>query len=70
MFLCRLGLDYDALKVLDFGLVKWVGSDETQLTSENMLTGTPSAMPPEQDPGRPGTSARISIRLGAPHTGC
>jgi DNA-binding NtrC family response regulator len=48
MFVCRLGLDYDALKVLDFGLVKWVGSDETQLTTENMLTGTPSTMPPER----------------------
>jgi serine/threonine-protein kinase len=28
--------------------VKWVGNDATQVTSENMLTGTPSAMPPER----------------------
>ena len=48
MFVCRLGLDYDAVKILDFGLVKWAGNNQTHVTSENMLTGTPSAMPPER----------------------
>lgn len=48
LFVCRLGLEYDALKVLDFGLVKWIGNEATHLTSDNMLTGTPSAMPPER----------------------
>ena len=48
MVLCRVGIDYDTLKVLDFGLVKFVGNDEAELTTENMLTGTPSTMPPER----------------------
>jgi serine/threonine-protein kinase len=50
MFVCRLGIDYDTLKVLDFGLVKWVNNAETAVTvtSEGVLTGTPSTMPPER----------------------
>jgi serine/threonine-protein kinase len=48
MYLCRLGLDFDVIKVLDFGLVKSLGDDATQITAEGVLTGTPAYMPPER----------------------
>jgi serine/threonine-protein kinase len=48
MFLSRLGVDYDVLKVLDFGLVKSLDEKSTQLTASGTLTGTPSYMPPER----------------------
>jgi DNA-binding NtrC family response regulator len=54
IFLCRLGLDCDVVKVLDFGLVKSVGGeDDAQLTAENGLPGTPAYMPPERALGAP-----------------
>ena len=51
LYLCRLGLVSDFLKVLDFGLVKaQEGSqmDETRLTKVGMTAGTPAYMAPEQ----------------------
>ncbi len=51
LYLCRLGLVSDFLKVLDFGLVKArEGSeiDETRLTRVGMTAGTPAYMAPEQ----------------------
>jgi eukaryotic-like serine/threonine-protein kinase len=48
LFLCRLGLDFDVLKVLDFGLVKSLHEGAAQLTTEGVLTGTPAYMPPER----------------------
>ena len=50
MFVCRLGLDLDFVKVLDFGLVKLQGAvarDAEALTVEGAFTGTPAYMPPE-----------------------
>jgi serine/threonine-protein kinase len=50
LFVCRLGLDVDFLKVLDFGLVKLQGErgrGAEHLTVEDALTGTPGFMPPE-----------------------
>jgi serine/threonine-protein kinase len=46
----RLGLTYDFVKVLDFGLVKSVGAERAEpalATATGMLTGTPAYMAPE-----------------------
>jgi len=48
LHLCRLGLDFDVVKVLDFGLVKSLREDTTQLTAAGVLTGTPAYIPPER----------------------
>jgi DNA-binding NtrC family response regulator len=48
LFLCRLGIDFDVVKVLDFGLVKSLDESATQLTAAGTLTGTPAYMPPER----------------------
>jgi eukaryotic-like serine/threonine-protein kinase len=48
IFLCRMGVDYDFVKVLDFGLVKTIiGEAETGKTAESGPVGTPAFMPPE-----------------------
>src|SRR4051812_27676032 len=48
LFLCRLGLEFDIVKVLDFGLVKTLDDTMVQVTAEGVLTGTPAYMPPER----------------------
>jgi tRNA A-37 threonylcarbamoyl transferase component Bud32 len=47
IFLCRLGNEYDFVKVLDFGLVKVLDSNDTQMTREGLPRGTPAYMAPE-----------------------
>ena len=48
LFACKLGDEYDFLKVLDFGIVKDVATEEhTNLTQTGTLTGTPAIMAPE-----------------------
>src|SRR5262249_6921262 len=50
LFVCRLGLDVDFVKVLDFGLVKLRGPQAAgaeALTVEGGFAGTPAFMPPE-----------------------
>ncbi len=49
LFACRLGLEVDVVKVLDFGLVKATTAsvDQTKLTTQNTLPGTPAFMAPE-----------------------
>ncbi|MCP4546517.1 MAG: serine/threonine protein kinase [bacterium] len=51
IFISRRGQDADFVKVLDFGLVKSSGnanvSNETQLTTEGIGSGTPAFMAPE-----------------------
>lgn len=46
IFACRLGPDHDFIKVLDFGLVKH-RTEETALTLEDAIPGTPGYMAPE-----------------------
>ncbi len=47
VFLCRLGLNFDHAKVLDFGLVKSKYTEETRLTGAGQAAGTPAYMAPE-----------------------
>jgi serine/threonine-protein kinase len=63
IFVCRLGPDYDFVKVLDFGLVKHRGSmaPGTMLTMEGTTAGTPSYMPPEMALGEQNIDGRADI---------
>jgi serine/threonine-protein kinase len=64
MFVCRLGLDVDFLKVLDFGLVKVQGrraAAAEELTAAGSFTGTPAFMPPEVALGGEAVDARADI---------
>jgi serine/threonine-protein kinase len=50
IYVCRMGLDYDFVKVLDFGLVKVKGRPrdmETLATLDHTTSGTPAYMAPE-----------------------
>jgi serine/threonine-protein kinase len=51
IYVCRMGLDYDFVKVLDFGLVKFKtpvhGAGQSLLTVDNRASGTPAFMAPE-----------------------
>ena len=49
IYVCRMGLEYDFAKVLDFGLVKMKQSRHTDTLStiEHTTTGTPAYMAPE-----------------------
>jgi eukaryotic-like serine/threonine-protein kinase len=54
IYLCRLGREFDFVKVLDFGLVKY-DSDESMLDTmkgaDDLTTGTPAYMAPEMASG-------------------
>ena len=69
IFATRKGINYDFVKVLDFGLVKEVDTSEnarTQLTGEGMASGTPAYMPPEVALGKKDVDRRADIyALGA-----
>jgi serine/threonine-protein kinase len=49
IYICRMGLEYDFVKVLDFGLVKANRSAgaQTLVTIDHTTTGTPAYMAPE-----------------------
>lgn len=50
IYACRLGLDYDFVKVLDFGLVSFTSGRQvgrSLLTGQHITTGTPAFMAPE-----------------------
>ena len=64
VFLQRLANGKDQVKLLDFGLAKFVeleaGSDTTTLTRSGEVFGTPAYMPPEQWSGQP-VDARADV---------
>ena len=64
LFVCKLGLVHDFVKVLDFGLVKPApgsGLAETQLTVGAAAMGSPAFMPPEVAEGAATVDARSDV---------
>jgi len=72
IFLCRYGIEYDFVKVLDFGLVKSLDGSTADprpgpaLTKETVIQGTPAFMAPEQALG----GAPLDVRADIYATGC
>lgn len=64
LYACRLGLQHDFIKVLDFGLVKPIpgsGLLETSLTIDGTALGSPAFMPPEVAEGKRTIDARADL---------
>jgi serine/threonine-protein kinase len=66
IFLCRMGLDFDFVKVLDFGLVQTRKPDPSTAATETVITaqqliGTPAYMAPELILGRPDVDRRADV---------
>jgi eukaryotic-like serine/threonine-protein kinase len=67
IFLCRMGLEFDFIKVLDFGLVKTRPPDqaidvtETPVTGQQQIIGTPAYMSPEMIVGGPDVDRRADV---------
>jgi serine/threonine-protein kinase len=67
IYVCRMGLDYDFVKVLDFGLVKFSGANESDGRTQTLMTaaqttmGTPAYMAPEVILGRSGIDRRADV---------
>jgi len=62
LYVCRMGLEYDFVKVLDFGLVKVSTlQPETIVTMQNTTTGTPAYMAPEIVLGEQNVDPRADV---------
>jgi DNA-binding NtrC family response regulator len=62
LFVCRLGSEYDFLKVLDFGVVSRQGLEPDEaITGAGTVLGTPGFLAPELLPGRGGFDRRADI---------
>jgi eukaryotic-like serine/threonine-protein kinase len=64
IYVCRMGLDYDFVKVLDFGLVKVKGPArdmETLATLDHTTSGTPAYMAPETILGETTVDRRADV---------
>jgi serine/threonine-protein kinase len=64
IYVCRLGIEHDFVKVLDFGLViTGAGAEKqlTRLTSDGLTSGTPAYMAPEIATGSAVADGRADI---------
>jgi serine/threonine-protein kinase len=64
IYVCRLGIEHDFVKVLDFGLViTGAGAEKqlTRLTSDGLTSGTPAYMAPEIATGSSVADGRADI---------
>ncbi|HUQ88142.1 MAG TPA: serine/threonine-protein kinase [Vicinamibacterales bacterium] len=66
IFLCRMGLEFDFVKVLDFGLVQTRKADASTavtetLTTAHQLMGTPAYMAPEVILGKEDVDRRADV---------
>jgi hypothetical protein len=66
IFLCRMGLEFDFVKVLDFGLVQTRRPDPANAPTETLITaqqliGTPAYMAPEVILGRDNVDRRADV---------
>jgi eukaryotic-like serine/threonine-protein kinase len=63
IYVCRMGLDYDFVKVLDFGLVTFSarGGGRTLLAANHVTTGTPAYMAPEVIMGEAQVDSRADV---------
>ena len=67
IYVCRMGLDYDFVKVLDFGLVKFndarsrTGETQTLMTAAHTTIGTPAYMAPEIILGQSDVDRRADV---------
>jgi serine/threonine-protein kinase len=62
LFVCRMGQDFDFVKVLDFGLVKPTQDhDATLLTRDDVASGTPAFMAPESALGKKDADHRVDL---------
>ena len=64
IYVCRMGLDFDFVKVLDFGLVKFrdrAPTAQTLLTIDQATTGTPAYMAPEVIMGDADVDSRADV---------
>jgi len=64
IYVCRMGLDYDFIKVLDFGLVKFgvrASARQSVMTGDHVTSGTPAYMAPEVILGNVETDPRADV---------
>jgi serine/threonine-protein kinase len=61
LYTCRLGQEYDFVKVLDFGLVKEHRHEESGQTLEGSMVGTPAYMAPEMVMAKPDIDGRADL---------
>jgi serine/threonine-protein kinase len=61
VFASRLGIEYDFVKVLDFGLARFGNIDATRMTLDGVMSGTPAYMSPEAATGSLDIDGRADI---------